>query len=214
LDKEKFLIIDNAYHRLKSDMVDHPSVEPMASICLRDLEQDLQTWNGNITTIGFLQQYYDGDGPMAVAKIRIGRMYYPNFITFMNDSKIQGIVCDLLTLRCKEPMDYRIIRKIIENGFITSLEGYNFTNGNRPLIYGNRIMVLLFHKVMTLIVDRGHLENTGKRLGIRGVKELSFEALQNQVREEINDYIVEKKISHEPDFIKAAIAWWIIEANK
>lgn len=43
---------------------------------------------------------------------------------------------------------------------------------------------------------------------------LLFKLVQYQLRDKVNDFIIEEGLQNESEFVKRGIAWWLLDAAK
>jgi hypothetical protein len=69
----------------------------------------------------------------------------------------------------------------------------------------------MFIEIFTVTSSDRQLREIGKKLGITAAPNLAFEKLSWQIRDKVNDYIKEKNLIWETQYIKAAISEWIVK---
>lgn len=206
-------LLRRAYELLKQDLAKPQNVhiEPLANEALQRLHQDIRTW-GIVDDVSPFDAYWTDAGANAISAEGNARMVKGDFNTYLQDPDTRERVRQLLLLRKKEAIDFRLVHKAVEIGLIENLDRFNFVVG-RPLLYVHRMELMIFPELSTSIADRKKLEDTGKELGING-KNVAFERLQYQVRDKVDDFIREEGLTNETDFVKMGIAWWVLDAAR
>jgi hypothetical protein len=206
-------LLRRAYQLLKQDMSkpEYAHIEPMANQTLQRLHQDIQACD-IAADISQFDAYWTETEANAISAEGAARVFKGDLVTYLKDKDTREKVRQLLLLRKKEVVDFRVVNKVAETGLIEHMDRFSFSNG-RPLFYVHRIEIMIFPELFTSIADRNKLEGTGKELGIKGEK-VAFERLQYQIRDKVDDFIREEGLMNETDFVKRGIAWWVLDAAK
>lgn len=214
MQKDNKMLLHKAYEKLKNELSypENQHIEQSALQLLEELHQEILNWNNNESVSKF-EKYWTASEANDVSKegnAKSTRFEFNNL--FLKDHDVQNKIQSLLLLRLQEPLDYRLISKIADVKLIDQLNRISFENG-RPLLYVHRLEIMIFPQLFTTIADRNKLDKTAKLLGIKSDK-VAFERVQYQVREKVNDFIYREGLSRESEFVKSAIAWWLLEATK
>lgn len=209
------LLLKEAYQKLKTDLSDpkYQHIEPSATRFLEELQQEIRKWN-DTSSISKFNKYWTAPEANDVSAEGIAKMNRSNFTdVFLKDDITKNMIKLLLLLRLKEPMDFRIIGKIADVGLIEHINNVSFLEGNKPIFYVHRLLIMIFPDIFTSISDRGKLDKTAKELGIRSEK-VAFERVQYQLRDKVDTFIQKEGLESESDFVKRGIAWWVNDAAK
>nr|WP_154891880.1 hypothetical protein [Paenibacillus xylanexedens] len=213
MEKDNELLLRKAYEKLKIELSqpENQYIERSAVQLLDELSQEVLNWNIN-DTISIFDKYWTATRANDISKEGTAKIFRSQFNNiFLKDQDVQNKIQSLILLRLQEPLDYRLISKIANVKLIEQLNRIPFENG-RPLFYVHRLEIMIFPQLFTTIADRNKLDKTAKLLGIKSDK-VAFERVQYQIREKVNDFIHNERLSQESEFIKSAIAWWLLEVG-
>ncbi|MBY0205048.1 hypothetical protein SAMN05720606_102374 [Paenibacillus polysaccharolyticus] len=213
MEKDNELLLRKAYEKLKIELSqpENQYIERSAVQLLDELSQEVLNWNIN-DTISIFDKYWTATRANDISKEGTAKIFRSEFNNiFLKDQDVQNKIQSLILLRLQEPLDYRLISKIANVKLIEQLNRIPFENG-RPLFYVHRLEIMIFPQLFTTIADRNKLDKTAKLLGIKSDK-VAFERVQYQIREKVNDFIHNERLSQESEFIKSAIAWWLLEVG-
>lgn len=213
MEKNNELLLRKAYEKLKIELSqpENQYIERSAVQLLDELSQEVLNWNIN-DTISIFDKYWTATRANDISKEGTAKIFRSEFNNiFLKDQDVQNKIQSLILLRLQEPLDYRLISKIANVKLIEQLNRIPFENG-RPLFYVHRLEIMIFPQLFTTIADRNKLDKTAKLLGIKSDK-VAFERVQYQIREKVNDFIHNERLSQESEFIKSAIAWWLLEVG-
>lgn len=213
MEKDNELLLRKAYEKLKIELSqpENQYIERSAVQLLDELSQEVLNWNIN-DTISIFDKYWTATRANDISKEGTAKIFRSEFNNiFLKDQDVQNKIQSLILLRLQEPLDYRLISKIANVKLIEQLNRIPFENG-RPLFYVHRLEIMIFPQLFTTIADRNKLDKTATLLGIKSDK-VAFERVQYQIREKVNDFIHNERLSQESEFIKSAIAWWLLEVG-
>ncbi|WP_145331126.1 hypothetical protein [Paenibacillus xylanexedens] len=213
MEKDNELLLRKAYEKLKIELSqpENQYIERSAVQLLDELSQEVLNWNIN-DTISIFDKYWTATRANDISKEGTAKIFRSEFNNiFLKDQDVQNKIQSLILLRLQEPLDYRLISKIANVKLIEQLNRIPFENG-RPLFYVHRLEIMIFPQLFTTIADRNKLDKTAKLLRIKSDK-VAFERVQYQIREKVNDFIHNERLSQESEFIKSAIAWWLLEVG-
>lgn len=157
--------------------------------------------------IDFIWDFIIGNGADCVSGQGMAKVAQPNLRIFINDPVTQEKLKKLFMIRKEVSLNHTVLNKIDEIGLHEHLERFHFESGAKPILYVNRLMVLIFIDIMTTISNTTDLKKIAKKLDI---KAKGFTRIQHQVKDKINDVLKELDIDPRTVFEKATIAWHIL----
>ena len=207
-------LFNKALELLKTDLTkdDFKHIEPSATRFLYEIHQRISSWDES-SSISIFEPYWLNNNANDVSAEGIAKMNKANFADFINDPTTQEKLRQLLMLRKNANLDYKLPAKISKIGLIEHLDRFNFSRGNKPVFFVHRMLIIIFAELFTSIADRVKLDESAKVLGIKS-KGVAFELVQYQVRDKVNDFIIEAGLQNESEFVKRGIAWWVLDAAK
>lgn len=201
-------IIEKAYKVVVKEKNNNPQLFNLANKTLDDFEQSLLNWNpGN--SLKFVEDILLVEGANAVSGAGKATYTQPNLLPFIQRKSIQQKIEQLILLRQQTSLSkYEIVNEINKIGLIEALEKTHFQKGSRPLLYVNRLLIMMFPDIFTTIAAPQALKKTTKTLDIRAI---TFAKKQSQIRDIIDDYLIEiGQKGKESRFFESTIGWWII----
>ncbi|MDF2958583.1 MAG: hypothetical protein K0S39_318 [Paenibacillus sp.] len=204
LSKEEFKILDKAYMKLKEEMTD--DVVTGALQILNELRSYEDQWQGENSLE--LIDIYASEKADFISASGLARIFLPDFKVFLsNDSTVKRIKQLYELEQSALSNDFSKAAKIRGIGLLSHLDDCSelFQHG-RPVLYTNRMLVMIFLDLFTTIADDRKLNVVKRKLNVR---QSNFEYAQYSIREKVNKYIKEKGIDFENRFTQAAIAWYI-----
>ncbi|AZN39539.1 hypothetical protein [Paenibacillus albus] len=207
-------LFKKALELLKTDLskAEFEHIEPSASWFLNEIHQRIRSWDES-SSISIFEPYWLNKNANDVSAEGVAKMNKANFTVFVNDPTTQEKLKQLLMLRKNADLDYRLPAKISKVGLIEHLDRFNFSRGNKPVFFVHRMLIMIFPELFTSIADRVKLDESAKVLGIKS-KGVAFELVQYQLRDKVNDFIIEAGLQNESEFVKRGIAWWVLDAAK
>jgi len=166
----------------------------------------IEQWSEN-EPIDFIWDFIIGNGADCVSGQGMAKVAQPNLRIFINDPVTQEKLKKLFMIRKEVSLNHTVLNKIDEIGLHEHLESFHFESGAKPILYVNRLMVLIFIDIMTTISNTTDLKKIAKKLDI---KAKGFTRIQYQVKDKINDVLKELDIEPRTVFEKATIAWHIL----
>ncbi|MEK4105554.1 hypothetical protein NST28_15850 [Paenibacillus sp. FSL R10-2791] len=208
------LLFKKAFELLKNDLskIEYEHIEPSATRFLNEIHQKISNWNES-TSLSIFEPYWLNKNANDVSAEGVAKMNKANFNVFVNDPTTQEKLKQLLMLRKNAELDFRLPAKISKVELIEHLARFNFSRGNKPVFFVHRMLIMIFPELFTSIADRVKLDESAKVLGIKS-KGVAFELVQYQVRDKVNDFIIEERLQNESEFVKRGIAWWVLDAAK
>ena len=205
-------IVLNAYNHYNK--VRNVEIDERALQTLNSFHDKIDAWDGTtLQDIAFIQRYLFGPKMEAIASSGAAPALTANFKTIMLSGNTARKVSQLFVLRKNGIMTPGIVQKISEVKIIPHVLNHERQEGRRPKIYINRFLTSIFIEIMTAIASEGQLKDTARKLG-KDPEGISFEKLQVQVRERIEESLNRQGIGSElTKFQRAAVAYHILEAN-
>jgi hypothetical protein len=192
------------------------NIDSLALSTLNDLHNQIADWVGNVdklSGINFYRKYLTGRHMDAIAARGAATATIENFESIMGKVVTVKKIAKLFMIRRDHELQSGIVNKIAEVDFITAVINHPTQEGAKPLLYTHRFLLSCFIEIMTTIADRNHLEDTAILIGIGKPKTVSFERLQVQVREIVEDSLIRQDIGNElTKFSRATIAYHIKDA--
>lgn len=208
--------VKKAYDRYLEKKNSH--INELALTTLNDFHKKIEKWTGdpdNLNRISFFRNFLYGDHMEAISSSGSTTATHANFSLVMGKIGTVMKIAELFCLRRDNPIQEGIVKNIASVDFINHVINNPAVEGAKPLIFTNRFLLSIFVEIMTSIADRDHLDKTAKLLGIGSPKSVSFEKLQVQVRNIVEESLIRQDIGNElTKFTRAAIAYHIKEACK
>ncbi|MBO1511131.1 hypothetical protein [Metabacillus bambusae] len=169
----------------------------------------IERWQEN-EPIDFIWDFIVGNGADCVSGQGMAKVAQPNLRIFINDPITQKKLKQLFMIRKESNLNHTALNKLDEVGLHEHLERFHFESGAKPILYVNRLMVLIFIDIMTTISNTTDLRKIANKLNI---KAKGFTRIQYQVKDKINDVLKELDIEPKTVFEKATIAWHILRVD-
>ncbi|MFJ7375297.1 hypothetical protein ACIQV0_18190 [Lysinibacillus capsici] len=201
-------IIEKAYINVVKEKNNNPQLFSLANKTLDDFEQSILNWNpGN--SLKFVEDNLLGEGVNSVSGAGMAAHTQPNLLSFIQRKSTQQKIEQLILLRQETSLSkYEIVNEINKIGLIEALEKTSFQKGSRPLLYVNRLLIIMFPDIFTTIAAPQALNKTAKILDIKAI---TFAKKQSQIRDIIDDYLIEiGQKGKESRFFESTIGWWIV----
>lgn len=207
--------IDRAYHRLKQSLRENPDpdFEDKTNTLLKNLHARIDAWEPG-HSVDFIEDFLVGDevNRFAAAIAIEPRPIVPNLLNFIQRKDTQEILAKLFLVRKQnyQVMSFALAGTIRKIGLLDHLSAIG--QSPKPTMYTQRLELLLFPELFTAIADSHYLKQVAEELNIPNAKSKPFESLQFYVREQINKYLEEHRLTEkESTFFKAAIAWHVLD---
>lgn len=181
---------------------------------IKQFHDRIKKWDRS-EEIDFIKDFMLGEGADCVSAPGMAVIGKNNFKQFMDDQGTREIIKKLFVLKQGQTKieAWKIPGQIEKTGYLAYLDRFEFERGNKPLLFCNRFLIMIFPEVFTTIADVNALEKTRKILEIADAPNISFEKLQYQIRMVTDEHCKYKNIE-ESEFYKAVIAWWIVECER
>jgi hypothetical protein len=201
--------VKKAYIRFNE--VNVPEINALALATLNDYHNKIESWGGNheeLRGIGFYKDYLLGSHMAAIAADGAAAIKHENYKLVMGKVGTVRKLARLFCIRRDNTLHGDLADQIRKVNFINYVLNSPAREGFRPRLYTNRILLSIFIEIMTSIADRGHLNTTAKLLGIEGPNGISFEKLQVQVRNIVEESLIRQDLGNElTKFTRATIAY-------
>lgn len=205
---DRHQIIEKAYKQVVKEKNNNPQLFNLANNTLNNFEQCILKWYpGN--SLKFVEDNLLGEGANAVSGAGMAVIAQSNLLSFIHKKEIEDKIIELILLRQQTTLSkYEIVNEINKIGLIEALENTCFQNGPRPLLYVNRLLIMMFPDIFTTIAAPQALNKAAKKLDIRAI---TFAKKQSQIRDIIDDYLIEiGQKGKESRFFEGTIGWWIV----
>jgi hypothetical protein len=207
-------IVRKAYDRYY--LMREPHIDELALSTLNDYHNRIAAWGGNqenLKGIGFYKDYLLGKHMAAIAADGAAAIEHENFKSVLGQVGTARKFARLFSIRKNNTLHEGLVNQITEVNFINYVLDNPRIIGDKPRLYTNRILLSIFIEIMTSIANRGHLDKTAKLLGISSPSGISFERLQVQVRNIIEESLIRQDLGNElTKFSRATIAFHVKEA--
>jgi len=205
---DRYQIIEEAYKKVVKEKNNNPQLFNLANKTLNDFEQKIINWNQG-DSLKFVEDNLLGEGANAVSGAGMAAISQPNLLHFIRKKENEDKIIELILLRQQTSISkYEVVNEINRIGLIEALEKTSFQKGSRPLLYVNRLLILMFPDIFTTIAAPQALNKTAKILDIKAI---TFAKKQSQIRDIIDDYLIEiGQKGKESRFFESTIGWWIV----
>ncbi|MHC0037623.1 hypothetical protein [Pseudoneobacillus sp. C159] len=208
-------LVQRAYHLYLEQKNDER--DSLALKTINDFHRKIARWDESIPgfkRLGFFQHYLVGPHMEAIASSGSAAAKHDNFKSLMIKPSTLAKIRSLFVLRKAGPVEENMISQLAEIDLINHVTEHPNRTGNRPSAYINRFLICMFIEIMTTIADKGQLSKTARLLG-KNPDNVSFERLQVQVRESVDEALDRLGIGQELNlFTRATIAYFIEAAGK